>query len=142
LLYVKDVMSQRVRTIRSSATVLDAAKLMARSRIGSLVVVVGEKPARIITEGDISKAVARGLNPAKTPVGFMRRRLLTVGPDRRVEEAARTMATEGVKKLPVIDEGRLVGIVTQSDIVGSSFDLVTSLKEMVRARYRPPDFEP
>jgi predicted transcriptional regulator len=47
-----------------------------------------------------------------------------------------------VKKLPVMDGDQLVGMLTQTDIVNSSLALVTSLKEMVRARYRPPDFEP
>jgi len=42
----------------------------------------------------------------------------------------------------VMDGGKLVGMVTQTDIVDSSFSLATSLKEMVRARYRPPDFQP
>ena len=41
-----------------------------------------------------------------------------------------------------MEHGKLLGIITQTDIVSSSFALVTSLKEMVRARYRPPDFEP
>ena len=66
---------------------------------------------------------------------------MTVPPEERVEVAAKTMADAGVKKLPVVDEGSLVGIITQTDIVSSSFALVTSLKEMVQARYRPPDFE-
>ena len=61
---------------------------------------------------------------------------------RAAEAAARTMAAAGVKKLPVIDGTKLVGIITQTDIVDSSFELVTSLKEMVRARFRPPAFEP
>jgi signal-transduction protein with cAMP-binding, CBS, and nucleotidyltransferase domain len=59
-----------------------------------------------------------------------------------VEEAAKLMAEKQVKKLLVIEGGNLLGIVTQTDIVASSFDLVTSLKEMVRSRYRPPDFQP
>src|SRR5271157_1799807 len=142
MLCVRDVMSQHVRTISSTATVLKAAKQMARWKIGALVIVKGERPLGIITEGDVSKAVAKGMDPAKTPVGFMRRKLLSVEPGERLEDAAKVMATHGVKKLPVMEGGNLVGIVTQTDIVGSSFDLVTSLKEMVRARYRPPDFEP
>jgi len=51
------------------------------------------------------------------------------------------MAEAGVKKLPVLEGGKLVGILTQTDIVNSSFALVTSLKDMVQARYRPPDFQ-
>ncbi len=72
----------------------------------------------------------------------MSKRLITVTSDKRVEEAAKLMAQKQIKKLPVLEDGSLVGIVTQTDIVASTFDFVTSLKEMVRARYRPPDFEP
>jgi len=72
----------------------------------------------------------------------MSKRLITVSPDKRVEEAAKLMAEKQIKKLPVTEGGGLIGMVTQTDIVAASFDLVTSLKEMVMARYRPPDFQP
>jgi len=95
----------------------------------------------IITEGDVSKAVGRGLDPARTAVSFLHKKLLTIGPKERIEDASRLMANAGVKKLPVMEGGRLIGILTQTDIVETSFGLVTSLKEMVSARFRPPDFE-
>jgi CBS domain-containing protein len=142
MIYVKDVMTFNVRTIPTVSSVSDAAKAMAKSKIGSLVIVEGKKPVGIITEGDVSRCVAKGLNPAKTPVSFQKKKLVAIDPGERIEVAARTMATEGVKKLPVMEGGKLVGMLTQTDIVNSSFSLVTSLKEMVMARYRPPDFEP
>jgi CBS domain-containing protein len=142
MLYVRDIMSRSVRSIPSTSSVTGAAKQMAKWRIGSLVIVKGPRPVGIITEGDVSKAVARGLDPAKTPVGFMRRKLVTISPDERLEDAANVMTSHGIKKLPVMEGGKLIGMLTQTDIVGSSFELVTSLKEMVRARYRPPDFQP
>lgn len=142
MIYVKDVMTTSVRTISTSASVTDAAKAMAKSKIGSLVIVRGKKPVGIITEGDVSKCVAKGMDPIKTPATFLKKKLITVDPRERIEVAAKIMATAGVKKLPVMDGEELVGILTQTDIVNSSFSLVTSLKEMVRARYRPPDFEP
>lgn len=135
-------MTRKVRTISSSSNVLRAAKQMARWKIGALVIVKGQRAVGIITEGDISKAVAKGLDPAKTPVGFIRKKLVTISPDEKLEDAANVMASHGIKKLPVMEGGKLVGMVTQTDIVGSSFALVTSLKEMVWARYRPPDFQP
>ena len=142
MIYVKDVMTGNVRTISAKATLKDAASAMAKWKIGSLVVADGRKPVGIITEGDISKAVARGVDPAKTPVSIQKKkRLVTVEPGERIEVAAKTMAAAGVKKLPVMEGEVLVGILTQTDIVNSSFALVTSLKEMVQARYRPPDFE-
>lgn len=141
MIYVKDVMSRKVRTIGTDASMESAAKAMARWKIGALVVVDGDAPVGIITEGDISRMVARGADPGRTSVSTGRKRLISVGRGERVEVAAKIMAENGIKKLPVMESGKLVGIITQTDIVGSSFALVTSLKEMVRARYRPPDFE-
>ena len=142
MLYVRDFMSRKVRTINSSSNVLGAARQMAKWNIGSLVIVKGQKAVGIITEGDVSKAVAKGMDPKKTAVGFLHKKLITIGPDEKLEDAANLMASHGIKKLPVMEGGKLVGMVTQTDIVGSSFALVTSLKEMVWARYRPPDFQP
>ena len=141
MIYVRDIMSRNVKTVGSDSTILDAAKSMAKWNIGALVITDGASPVGIITEGHISRIVAKGSDPRSTPVSVARKKLLTVSPEERVEVAAKTMADSGVKKLPVMDQGELVGIITQTDIVGSSFALVTSLKEMVRARYRPPDFE-
>ncbi|MDA4134543.1 MAG: CBS domain-containing protein, partial [Thaumarchaeota archaeon] len=67
---------------------------------------------------------------------------ITVQREMRAEEAAKLMADSKVKKLPAVDYGKLVGMVTQTDLVAASFSLVTSLKQMVRVRYSPPDFEP
>ncbi len=141
MIYVRDVMTSKVRTIPINSTVAEAAKAMARWKIGSLVVVDGKRPVGIVTEGDISKSVANGIDAKKAPVSIQKKRLVTIDPGERLEVAAKTMASAGVKKLPVMEGGVLVGILTQTDIVDSSFALVTSLKEMVRARYRPPDFD-
>jgi CBS domain-containing protein len=141
LIYVKDVMSRKVRTVSPDATIVEAAKAMAKWKIGSLVITDGPNPVGIITEGDVSKKAAGGKDLSKILVSVQKKKLLTVESGEPVEVAAKTMASAGVKKLPVIDDGKLVGIITQTDIVNSSFDLITSLKEMVQARYRPPDFQ-
>jgi CBS domain-containing protein len=141
MIYVKDVMTRHVRTIGEESTISSAAKVMAKWKIGALVIVDGDKPMGMLTEGDISRLVAKGLDPRTTLATIGRKKLVTVAPDERIEVAAKTMAEAGVKKLPVLEEGKLVGILTQTDIVNSSFALVTSLKEMVQARYRPPDFQ-
>jgi len=143
MIFVKDIMTHRVKTVAGSATIHEAAVTMTKSKIGSVVVVDGLKPIGILTEGDVSRAVAKGIDVRKTSAkNVMGKPLITTTADVRLEEAARLMASSGVKKLPVVEQGKIVGIVTQTDIVGSSFDLVTALKEMVRARYRPPDFQP
>ncbi|MDG6982221.1 MAG: CBS domain-containing protein [Nitrososphaerota archaeon] len=142
MIYVKDIMARKVRTIDADAPIKEAAGKMARWGIGALVITKGgSRPVGIVTEGDISRSVARGLDPGGSLTTLRRKKLVTVSPAERVEVAAKIMSDARVKKLPVMERGKLLGIVTQSDIVGSSFSLVTSLKEMVQARYRPPDFE-
>ena len=141
MIYVKDVMSRNVKTVEADSSVKAAAKAMAKWKIGSLVIVEGGSPVGIITEGDVSRVVAKGSNPGSTPVSRGRKKLMGVSPGERVEMAAKIMAENDIKKLPVMEAGKLVGIITQTDIVNSSFALITSLKEMVKARYRPPDFE-
>lgn len=140
-MYVKDIMTGNVRTVSVGSSITEAAALMAKWKIGALVITRGPRPVGIITEGDISRSVARRVDLGGTLAAFVKKKLITVSPAERVEVAAKMMSEAGVKKLPVMEDGKLVGIVTQTDIVSSSFDLVTSLKEMVQARYRPPDFE-
>jgi CBS domain-containing protein len=145
MLFVRDIMSRKLYTVNPTASVKEAASIMSRPKIGSVIVTEGTKqrPLGIVTEGDISRAVAKGRDPTKVQVrAIMSKPLITISSDLKVEEAARIMTNADVKKLPVIEKDRMVGIITQTDIVGSSFDLVTALKEMVRARYRPPDFQP
>jgi CBS domain-containing protein len=141
MIYVKDIMTRKVRTIPAESSIADAAKTMARWKIGAIVITDGSSPVGIITEGDISRSVAKGVDLRTTLRAFSKKKLVVVGPGERVEVAAKKMADAGVKKLPVMEDGKLVGIITQTDIVNSSFALVTSLKEMVQARYRPPDFQ-
>lgn len=141
MIYVKDIMSGNVRTVGGGSTIAQAAKAMVKWKVGALIVVDGRTPVGIITEGDISRSVAKGVDADTNLKDFAKRKLITVAPGELLEVAARTMAEAGVKKLPVMEDGKLVGIVTQTDIVSASFALVTSLKEMVKARYRPPDFE-
>jgi CBS domain-containing protein len=136
-------MTREVKIISPEKSIKDAAGTMTKFKIGSLIVVKGERPIGVVTEGDVSRAVGKGLDSRTGVVSkIMSRKLVVTTPDERIEAAAKQMAEANVKKLPVISDGKLVGILTQTDIVGSSFDLVTSLKEMVRARYRPPDFQP
>ncbi len=141
MIYVKDIMTRNVKTMDVHSTIADAAKAMAKWKIGALIVMDGTTPVGMITEGDISRCVAKGADPKTMLLEAGKKKLVTVSPDERLEAAAKLMADAGVKKLPVLEEGKLVGILTQTDIVNSSFSLVTALKEMVQARYRPPDFQ-
>jgi CBS domain-containing protein len=89
------------------------------NQTGSLLVMDSDDLRGIITERDIMKAVARGLDPAATPVSsVMTRDVLTVAPDTPLYEAARHMAARWIRHLPVVDGDTVVGIVSQRDLVG------------------------
>ena len=85
MLYVKDIMTRWVATIDPKRTMRDAATIMAKANAGSLIIMDKTKPVGIVTEGDISRALAKGADPDKAPVRkIMSRKLITVSPGLRV----------------------------------------------------------
>lgn len=116
---VADVMSAKVLTARS-ATKLDAcARLMARAKIGSLVLLDGKKLAGIITEQDLArKVLAKGLRVKTTPVSkVMSKKVITISPHDDLYTAMVEMGNHNIKHLPVLQDDELVGIVSFKDII-------------------------
>src|SRR5688572_19912881 len=102
---VRSVVSGRETYFVGAAdTVRDVAQYMSERRIGAVAVLEGPRVAGIVSERDImSKVVARGLDPAQTPVAdVMSRELLVASPDDSYEDAARKMRQAGIRHLPVV----------------------------------------
>ncbi len=116
---VKDVMNSDVKTIGSKSSVQEAAKVMGRFRIGSLIVVKDEELIGIVTERDImTKVVAESKDAIKTSIGnIMTKDIVMIKPDADIEEAAELMIKHHIKKLPVVFDNQLIGIITSMDIV-------------------------
>jgi len=100
----------------------DVVAKMNKFRIGSVVVVQGRKPVGIITERDIlRKVVELGLDPRTVKArDIMSAPILIINEEVSVEEAASIMTRNSIKKLPVVKNGNLVGIVTATDLVKRS----------------------
>jgi CBS domain-containing protein len=114
---VSEVMNRANITESATSTLRDAAARMWKQQTGSLVVMNEAELLGIITERDIMKAVARGDDLDATPVSaVMTRTVLTVPPDASVAEAAQHMATRWIRHLPVVEDGVLVGMVSQRDL--------------------------
>jgi CBS domain-containing protein len=115
---VRDAMTEDPRSIGASASVVDAARLMREGHIGSLPVTEGERLVGMITDRDITtRVVAESAAPETTSVGEVYSRdLISVEPDHDLEEALELMARHQVRRLPVVENGRLVGVVAQADI--------------------------
>jgi PAS domain S-box-containing protein len=118
-LQVKDLMIPDVATIGSEQTMALAANLMADDCVSSLVVVDNETVVGIITEKDfLERVVAKGKSAVDTRVSeVMSCPVISVSPEVSVLEAGRIAEERHVKRLPVIDSGKLVGIVTQTDLI-------------------------
>jgi CBS domain-containing protein len=116
---LKDIMVRNVATIDLEKSVREAAKHMNLYEIGCLVVMSQEGAAGIVTERDILiKVVEASKNAEKTKVKeIMSPKLVTGTPDMDIVDAARLMLKKKIKKLPITNNGRLVGLVTFTDIV-------------------------
>lgn len=121
-LEVKDVMVKNVITVEAEATVKEVAKLMNKHEIGCLVVMKKGEPVGIITERDMLKRVLlKSKDPRKTKVGKMMSKPLVIGePQTNIRDAVRLMVEGKIKRLPIVEDGHLLGLVTFTDIVRSS----------------------
>jgi len=128
---IKEVM-RPVRTIAPNSNIKEAAKLMTKYSIGSLVVVEEDKKnphskkvLGILTERDVlMKVVAEGKSSEKVSVEeIMTFKLITISPDAYIDDAVFLMMQHKIKKLPVLDGDTLVGIITSTDIVANSEDV-------------------
>jgi CBS domain-containing protein len=133
-MFVKEVMNKNVKTIRPEDIVKDAAKVMNEYHIGSLVVVSGTgEVVGILTERDIlADVVATGKGADEVKVSdVMTPNIITITPDKTLEEAADIMTENKIKKLPVVYEGRLVGIVTATDLIAYEKDLIKKISVLL-----------
>jgi CBS domain-containing protein len=116
---ISEIMTKAAVNDSAEDTLTEAARRMHEQQTGSLLVMDGEQLVGIITERDMLKAIARGLDPTKTPIkDVMTTDVVTITPETRLKEAAHLMATKWIRHLPVVDERGVVGIVSQRDLTG------------------------
>ena len=136
---VRDAMTADPRSIGKSVSVVEAARLMREQDIGSLPITDDEQLVGMITDRDITmRVVAEAADPNATSVeDVYSRDLVSVAPDNDLEEALGLMARHQVRRLPVVEDGRLVGIVAQADIALSENETKTG--ELVEAISAPSE---
>ena len=138
IVLVRDVMSKNVKVVRLDSSVKEVVATMNKFDIGSIVVVQGNRPVGIITERDILRRIVQPCLPPETLTArqVMTSPLLTMGETASIDEAAKLMAKENVKKLPVMAKQKLVGIVTLTDIVTKVPTMLSVLEELLRPYHR------
>ena len=117
---VRDVMTAEPIVLQQDQTIADAAQAMRDTAVGAVLVVDGERLCGLITDRDIVvRAVAESALP-DSPVGpLVSPDLIAVGADDAAADAARVMPAHAVRRLPVMDDGRIVGIVSLGDLAVS-----------------------
>jgi CBS domain-containing protein len=120
-LKLKKIMMKEIVIVKADVTVKSAVEVMNEHEIGCLVVVNGGKPVGIVTERDVLKRIVHELRePEKTSViDIMSKPLIAATPKMSAGDAAKLMFERKIKKLPVVENGRLVGLVTLTDLVRS-----------------------
>jgi CBS domain-containing protein len=131
---VHDAMTSSVITADPKTTVADAAVLMSRFKIGSLVIARETEPEGLITESDIiEKVVSKNILASEITIGqIMTKNLIIIDPGSELNEAARVMAKNSIRRLPVVNNGNLVGILTSTDVLMVSPELTELLVENAR----------
>jgi CBS domain-containing protein len=133
---VSEIMKRSVVTIDPDLSLADVAKIMTNNRIGSVIVMNKTKPIGIVTDDDIVGAIARGRDPKKIKVKTLKKRarFVTTSPEENVLRVTRKMVKTGIKRVPVIKDGKLVGIVSDKEVLLTSPELVNVLSEKLKMR--------
>ena len=131
-LNLEDVMVDEVITVDADATVHEAVRLMNKHEIGCVIVVLKGKPVGITTERDMLKRVlAKSVDPDKTKVSDIMSAPLILGkPKMEIENAVKLMFKTKIKKLPVIHRGKLIGLVTLTDLTRFQPHMIKILKKL------------
>ncbi|MDV3293385.1 MAG: CBS domain-containing protein [Nitrososphaerales archaeon] len=132
VLKVRDVMDKDVIPIDSAASVSNAIKKMLHSNVWSLVVEKRSLPEGVVTERDvIRRCVGKGLAPDTLPVEkIMSSPLVTIGPDASIREAMSLMVEKDIRRLYVVEKGKIIGRVTQTRLFESTMEVMSSLTSL------------
>jgi CBS domain-containing protein len=115
---VREAMTSSPTTVESDANVLEAAKRMTSENVGSLPVVQNGELVGMVTDRDlVTNVLAKDLDPSKIQVADVSsENPIVATPDEPLDAALKRMASEQVRRLPVVDGGKLVGILAQADV--------------------------
>jgi CBS domain-containing protein len=132
MLLVKDVMNKNVVVAKPIVTLREAARVMGEMNMGSLVIMEDEKVVGIVTSTDILKAIGEGKDPDKITIGeIATKNVITIQADEPLEKAVDIMVKNKIKKLPVMMNEKLVGIITVSDIAIVEPKIVASIASLI-----------
>ena len=127
---VRDIMNSPVISASTEASIKDIAIKMKEEKIGSIVIMDKEEPLGIVTDWDIvSNAVVKDVKPSLLTASDIMQQLHTIEGEEGVTEAARVLRKHNIKRLGVVYKNRIVGIISASDVIAVTPDLVDVISE-------------
>lgn len=116
-LWIKEIIDNSILSVNSSVPAYEAPKLMEDSNTGAIVVLENQVPVGLVTNKDLTIKIISHSFPADTPLRrIMSTPLISISPDTEISTAAKIMSSKKIRKLPIIDDGEVVGMVIASDI--------------------------
>ncbi len=127
---VRDIMNSPVVSASPNASLRDIAKMMKEDRIGSIVIMKDSKPVGIVTDWDIvDGGVVKDVKPSAIKAGEVMKEIHTIESQEGITEAARQLRKHNIKRLGVVYKNRLVGIISSSDVIAVTPELVDVVSE-------------
>ena len=115
---IQDIMTRAIITVNFSTTALQVAKMMEQGGIGAILVKDNDNPVGIVTDRDFATRIAANDLPLNTAVeNIMSTPLITINHNEPISAAAERMTTKKIRKLAVTEDGKVVGIITSTDLV-------------------------
>ncbi len=135
---VMDAMSKNPISISQNDNVLESTKIMIEKHVGSLLVKEKENLLGILTERDLIKMISLGIDPKTTKVKqIMTTKITTITPEKDIYDAITLMNNENLRRLPVVINGRVIGLITLRDILTlqpTLFDLILDMVDIKKSR--------
>lgn len=113
---IRDIMKKPI-VIKGDVTLEKASSIFSSKKIGSLIVIKGEKVVGIITEDDLVKNFGKKRKVSEV----MTKNVITISPDKKLGKAVEIMKENGISVLPVVDDGRLIGVLDAKEIVTEAY---------------------
>ncbi len=134
IVLVRDVMTKSPKVVRRDTSVQEVVATMNKFDISSVIVVQDERPVGIITHKDIMNKIVQPRIPPEAVIAreVMSTPIETISEDASIDEAAELMARKNIKKLPVITDHRLVGIITSMDLVREAPRLTSMIEDLLK----------
>jgi len=130
---VSDIMSRNLITADIGDTADSLGRTMVAAGVGCIIILKDSHPVGIVTESDlVDKVISKNVKPSTVRAGdIMSKPLITISPEKSVELASREMVRRGIRRLPVVQGKKLVGLVSASDLLSISSELSEILRDLI-----------